>query len=182
MEIARLTGGQIFHLRDSSELKKLNPLIGSTLDFGTSSYMFKSGSMSASGRRKRSNPSTRRHSISVDDSIEHLIISITAVNPGPITLREPSGAVATSGTKVSLSQATLHLITNPQPGTWTLVVPASAGQFEFQVKSSSSTNIDFGYYFLFSPPRSRQIDIPITKPVSGEFNSTLIDIFTWGGV
>ena len=74
-----------------------------------------------------------------------------------------------SAEKLSLSQITVYQIDRPKIGGWTLIV---SGEHEFQVKSSSETNVNFEVYFIIPMQgRRRQItEVPISNPVIGKFH------------
>ena len=162
--LAEATNGQAFPLSSRMELEQLNGLTGSVLG---GSNVISIGS-NLSDRKKRSASGTSQYSIPIDDSVQDVTIALTASsNPAGVKLLNPSGVTITSG-NVALSQTTVYQISDPQVGAWQLVVPDTAGQHEFRVKSSSPTNVDFEHYFLFTPKRGRQTNIPITNPLSGE--------------
>ena len=188
--IAAATNGQVFRLSNELELGRLNGLTGSVLG-GSNSISI--GSNISNRKRRRAVSFDRlplsilrdrdhllsddlrspradqaagasHHSIVVDDSIEELTISLTAANPEQARLVDPSGVTFTSG-KISMSGATVYQISKPQSGAWDLVVFSSAGSYEFRAKSTSATNIDFEHFFLFTPTRGRQRNIPLTQPL-----------------
>ena len=76
--------------------------------------------------------------------------------------------IVISAEKLSLSQVSVYQIDRPKIGGWALVV---SGEHEFQAKSSSETNVNFGVYFIIPMRgRRRQItEVPISNPVTGKF-------------
>ena len=85
-----------------------------------------------------------------------------------IILKDPSGATVTAE-KIILSQASVYQITKPAIGYWTLEISEdTVGGYEFCVKSSSYTNIDFKHYFMVPLGRGRRkAVVPFTNPVTG---------------
>ena len=124
------------------------------------------GSGSSAGRRKRS--LATEYPISVDDSIEKVLIMVTTQNSGAgITLLDPKGKSITIG-RMPLAKGVLYEIANPVAGVYKLTVPVSAGQYKYKVTAVSGTNIDFGHYYTFIPLRGRaRVPVPIDQPLKG---------------
>ena len=85
-----------------------------------------------------------------------------------IILKDPSGTTVTAE-KIILSQASVYQITKPAIGYWTLEISEdTVGGYEFSVKSSSYTNIDFRHYFMIPLGRGRRkAVVPFANPVTG---------------
>jgi hypothetical protein len=76
------------------------------------------------------------------------------------------GVTITSG-KASMTKVSIYEIKTPRVGTWTLVIPATAGLHNYFAKSNGDTSIDFEYYFLRTIRRPRS-EVPISEPLIGE--------------
>lgn len=86
-------------------------------------------------------------------------------------MRDPTGAIVTAE-KVILSQVSVYQITKPAMGHWTLEISHdTTGEHEFDVKSSSDTNIDFKHYLMIPLGRGRRkAVVPFPNPVTGLYH------------
>lgn len=170
-KLASETCGQMLKLLNSNELMKLSGFIGVKLGGTTCLAKGATRHPNASGRKRRSPRGfSYTYNISVDDSTEKIIISVSTERMDPsINLRDPMGALVTSGNN-SLSKGAIYGITYPRPGTWKLIV-SGAGKHTYLIKGLSETNVDFGYFFVMIPTRGSKMPIPISHPLLGECDS-----------
>ena len=156
--IASDTGGLVYPLKSSLEVRELGRLVSTTLRGSASINSGGSGSNYGRHRRAVGN----EYSISVDDSIEKLLIRVTTQNSGAgITLLDPKGKPVTNG-RIALTKGAVYDLTNTLPGLYKLVVPFTAGLHKYRVNAMSGTNIDFGYYYAFIPKRGRnRVPVPV---------------------
>ena len=163
--IASDTGGLVYPLKSSLEIKELGRLVSDGLRGSAS--IGSGGSGSTSGRRRRALGS--EYSITVDDSIEKLLITVTTQNSGAVIfLLDPEGNTVTKG-RLVLTRGVVYELTNPAPGVYKLVVPVTAGLHKYRVNLVSGTNIDFGHYYAFIPKRGRnRVPVPIEQPLQGK--------------
>ncbi|PFX21152.1 von Willebrand factor A domain-containing protein 7 [Stylophora pistillata] len=182
-DLAELTSGQTISFKKDGELEKLSNLTASVLG-GTSTV---SSGSSVRHKKKRSLKDTTpsRYNFPVDESIEKLTVTVSTTRRETnvpsllgdwqgITLTDPDD-IEISAEKLSLSQISIYQIDHPKRGGWTLAV---SGDHEFQVKSSSETNVDFEVYFII-PIRGRRrqtTEVPISNPVIGKLNKMLITV------
>ncbi|PFX21151.1 von Willebrand factor A domain-containing protein 7 [Stylophora pistillata] len=176
-DLAELTSGQTISLINDGELKKLSNLTATVLD-GTSTVSMGRSSSRRKKKRSLKNTTPSRYNFPIDESIEKLTITVSTTrrrtNGQGITLTDPDN-IEISAEKLSLSQISVYQINHPKRGDWTLVV---SGDHEFQVKSSSETNVDFEVYFITRiRVRGRQTtEVPISNPVVGKLNKMLITV------
>jgi hypothetical protein len=137
-----------------------------------------------SARKKRSffwrssSKTPNSYSIPVDDSIDTLVISVTADQPTAggdmwsVSLTSPTGNLA-GVTTSNLDQGTVYQISNPNVGVWNLGIKADSNvNYDFFVKGSSADNIDFEYYFVRTTVRRRvSTTIPIISPLLGKVST-----------
>ncbi|XP_031568688.1 uncharacterized protein LOC116303307 isoform X2 [Actinia tenebrosa] len=160
-------------LTSTTELKNLNGFTGSVLG---GSNIISSGS-NISNRKKRAALTASRYSIKIDDSIGKMSICVTTDRPNQgaaISLTDSQGVTITSG-KVSMSKVSIYEIASPRVGTWTLVIPPSAGLHNYFVKSTSDSNIDFEYYFLRTIRRPPS-EVPIPEPLLGRPSKLVLTV------
>ena len=191
-EIAEATMGQVFELKDHIELEQLRNLTATSLG-GTA--VIACSIRNQTRREKRSLFKTSNsYSISVDDSIDTLVISVTAdqSTAGGDTwnalLTSPTGT-DTGASFTNLDQGTLFQISRPNVGIWNLGITAdSSVKYDFMVKASSTDNIDFEYYFVRTTVKSGiSTTVPIASPVQGKIPSYHLSViyvvlFTEGGI
>jgi len=173
-EIAQETMGQVFELKNHQELTQLEGLTATSLG-GTA--IIANGIQNQSARKKRSTSQALKSdfSIPIDDSIDTLVISVTADQPKAggnawsVSLTSPTGTIAGVTTN-NLDQGTVYQISKPNVGVWNLGVTAVSNvNYDFFVKGSSANNIDFEYYFVRTTvKRGVATTIPIASPVLGK--------------
>ena len=119
-KIAQATMGQVFELKDYNELEQLEGLTATSLG-GTT--IVATAIHKKSARKKRSSSKTsNNYPISVDDSIDTLIIYVTADQPTAdgnmwsVSLTSPTGTVSTK--THNLNQGTVYQISKPNVGIW----------------------------------------------------------------
>ena len=177
-EIARATSGQVYNLHDHTELAKLEGLTDISLG-GTA--VIESVTHTKLSRKKRSfSKSSSPYTIPVDDSIDTLVISVTADQPSAggniwsVSLTSPTETTA-GVTTTNLHQGTIYQISKPNAGIWNLNIQAdSSVNYDFFVKGSSANNIDFKYYFVRTTVRRGiYTTIPIVLPLLGKFYLSL---------
>lgn len=113
--------------------------------------------------------SWRQEILSIQYSQNKIIILLLNFTLGHgIILRDPSGTLVTAE-KIVLSQASVYQITKPAIGYWTLEISDDTAEgYEFCVKSSSGTNIDFKHYFMIPLGRGRRkVVVPFANPIRG---------------
>lgn len=181
-EIAQATMGQVFELKDHNELEQLQGLTATSLG-GTAVVVNAIHNQSA--RKKRSlSKAPNSYSIPVDDSIDTLVISVTADQPTTggsmwsVSLTSPTGNIAGVTTN-NLDQGTVYQISKPNVGVWNLGITAdSSVNYDLFVKGSSADNIDFEYYFVRTTVRRGvSTTIPITSPLLGK-----VSTYYWSAV
>ena len=162
--------GDVYPLSSSKEIRELGRIVTNSLKGSTS--IGSGGSGSSAGRRKRS--LATEYPISMDDSIEKVLITVTTQNSGAgITLLDPKGKSITIG-RMPLVKGVLYEIANPVAGVYKLTVPVSAGQHKYKVTAVSGTNIDFGHYYACVPLRGRaRVPVPIHQPLKGIYGDML---------
>ena len=173
-EIAEATMGQVFELKDHKELEQLEGLTASSLG-GTAVVANAAHTL----RKKRSLSKTSdSYSISVDDSIDTLVVSVTADhstaggNAWSASLISPTGTI-TGASSNSLDQGTVYQISKPNVGIWSLGITADSNvNYDFMVKASSTDNIDFEYYFVRTTVKKGvSTTVPIAAPLQGKISS-----------
>ena len=173
-DIAQATMGQVFELKDHHELEQLEGMTATSLG-GTA--IIANGIQNQSARKKRSTSQTQNSNfpITIDDSIDTVVISVTADQPSAagnawsVSLTSPTGTIAGVTTN-NLDQGTVYQISRPNVGVWNLGVTAVSNvNYDFFVKGSSANNIDFEYYFVRTTVRRGvSTTIPIASPVLGK--------------
>lgn len=163
--VATETGGLVYPLKSSLEIEELGRLVSNTLG-GTASIGSGGSGGSTTGRRRRA--TVTEYAISVDDTIEKILITVTTQNSGAgIILVDPKGMTVTVG-KISLARGVVYDIASPTPGVYKLMVPVSAGEHKYRVNVVSGTNIDFGHYYAYIPKRGRnRVPVPLQQPLQG---------------
>jgi hypothetical protein len=78
-----------------------------------------------------------------------------------------------------MTRVSIYEIKTPRVGTWTLVIPPTAGLHNYFVKSNSDKNIDFEYYFLMLTKKPAS-EVPVTDPLIGELKAILWCVETCG--
>ena len=169
-KIAQATMGQVFELKDSQELDQLQGLTATSL--GGTAVVANAVSENQSARKKRSSSKTSNsYSITVDDSIDTLVVSVTGDQPKAnlwsVSLTSPTGTIATTS---NLDRGTVYQISKPNAGIWNLGINADPNvKYDFFVKGSSADNIDFEYYFVRTTVRRGvSTTVPITAPLLGK--------------
>ena len=161
-ELAKETCGGIFELpksrSDIAEIKNFTRLFleGATCN-GYEGYQ-------PLGKKKRS-VAAKEYKLMVDDTMDKIIVTISTANSSPkITLRDPLGNSVEKTTVYKL--VTIFEVANRKPGLWTLTVPPDAGKHTYLFKTTSKTNMDFGFIFVI--PRVKGTPLPISHPLTGE--------------
>ena len=177
-QIAQATMGQVFELKDHNELEQLGGLTATSLG-GTA--VVANAIHNKSARKKRSSSKTsNNYSISVDDSIDTLVISVTTDQPTAggnmwsVSLTSPTGTIAGVSTNThNLDQGTVYQISKPNVGIWNLGIKTDSNvNYDFSVKGSSADNIDFEYYFVRTTVRRGvATTIPIPSPLLGKIST-----------
>ena len=162
--VAKDTWGQIYSLKNDIELKDFGSLVSNCLQ---GCVLVNSKYTVPPGRGKRA-LSSNIYPISVDDSIEKILITVTTENSGAgINLLDSKGKTITTG-RILLAKGVVYEIANPVPGVYNLSVPVSAGKHKYRVNAVSSTNIDFGHYYAYVPRRGRYgVPVPMEQPLQG---------------
>lgn len=169
-KIAQETSGQVFRLKDETELEQLTGLTAVSLG---GSAVISNAAENTSFRKRRSVSNQKKsYSIPVDDSIDTLVISVTtdqsrkSANNWGVSLTSPSG-ILTGVSQKQLDKGTVYQIINPSVGVWNLEISnGNSVNYDYYAKATSASNIDFEYYFV---KRSRRgALIPITNPVQGK--------------
>ena len=184
-ETAQATMGQVFELKNHQELEQLEGMTATSLG-GTA--IVANGIQNQSARKKRSTSQTQNSNfpIPIDDSIDTVVISVTADQPSAggntwsVSLTSPTGTIAGVTTN-NLDQGTVYQISRPNVGVWNLGVTAVSNvNYNFFVKGSSANNIDFEYYFVRTKVRRGvSTTVPIASPVLGAQAEAIL---TLGGV
>ena len=163
-EVAEETGGIVYPFHNTLDLKKLGELVSLSV---RSPASLGSGSGGSSSRKRRA--AVKEYSISVDDSIEKISITVKTQNSGTgINLLDPNGKVMVSG-RVDLTKGVVFNIDSPKTGVYKLVVPAGAGKHEYKVSGVSGINIDFGHLYVSIAKRGTRIPVPLDQPLEGMF-------------
>ena len=174
-EIAHVTSGQVFVLKNADELKHfhnftITSLVGTAiLDTAVRNRRSK--------RKKRStsSKSSMSYIIPVDDSIDTLVISVTTDRSSKsgktwnVSLNSPGDTIAGIASS-NLDMGTVYHISRPSVGMWSLYIEAETNVgYDFVAKGSTKDNIDFKVYFVRTTVR-RGINrtIPITSPLQGK--------------
>jgi hypothetical protein len=172
-DIAEETDGFVYPMKTTLDLKRLGKLVAGSLR-GT--VPIGSGTGGSSGRRKRSITHTE-YSISIDDSIEKISVSVTTQNSVTgINLIDPTGKVVKEG-RVDLTKGVVYDIESPITGVYKLIVPASAGEHKYRVSGVSGSNIDFGHYYVAIAKRGTRIPVPLDQPLQGKLTLFLRHVF-----
>jgi hypothetical protein len=175
-ELAHATSGQVYNLHDHTELEKLKKLTEMSLG-GTA--VVGSGIHTELSRKKRSFwKSSNLYAFPVDDSIDTLVITITADQPTNggntwgVSLTSPTETIPRVPT-TNLHQGTVYQIPKPHAGIWNLRIKTdSTVNYDFFVKGSSANNIDFQYYFVKTTvKRGVSTIIPIASPLLGKVST-----------
>ena len=175
-EIAEATMGQVFKLEDHKELKQLEGLTASSL--GGTAVVANAVHFQTFRRKRSLSKTSDSYSISVDDSIDTLVVSVTADhstaggNTWSASLISPTGTI-TGASSNSLDQGTVYQISKPNVGIWSLGITADSNvNYDFMVKASSTNNIDFEYYFVRTTvKRGVSTTVPIAAPLQGKISS-----------
>lgn len=93
-----------------------------------------------------------------------------------IDLKDPDNNVITSAQgKSALSRISFFIINKPKKGIWSLVISKTNGAHEFNVMSTSNSNvnIDFSYFFIFPLliGRKKKAKVSILEPVVGRLKT-----------
>lgn len=155
--VAQATGGLMFPLHSSQEIKKLSKFVKRNLQ---------GGATVDSNAVNENKPKT--YVIVVDDTIKTFVLTvIMSKTSTSVRLLSPNHAEQNATNRLDMS--VIFNIENPTPGNWTLEVPSSAGDVEYLVRTISKMNIDFShYYFKYIPKRTSQDHIPVVHPLLGE--------------
>lgn len=172
-EIAEATMGQVFELKDHNELEQLQGLTATSL--GGTAVVANAVHNQVSRKKRSLSKTSNSYSISVDDSIDTLVISVTADqstaggNTWSASLTSPTGTI-TGTSSSNLDQGTVYQISKPNVGIWNLGITANSSvKYDFMVKASSTDNIDFEYYFVRTTvKRGVSTTIPIAAPLQGK--------------
>ena len=175
-EIAEATMGQVFELKDHKELEQLQGLTAASL--GGTAVVANAVHNQVSRRKRSLSKTSNSYSISVDDSIDTLVISVTADqstaggNTWGASLTSPTGTI-TGASSSNLDQGTVYQISKPNVGIWNLGITANSSvKYDFMVKASSTDNIDFEYYFVRTTvKRGVSTTVPIAAPLQGKISS-----------
>lgn len=162
-DVASKTGGLVYSLKTTTDLKQLGQLVSRPLQ---GCFSMSSGkSESSMGRKKRA--ADVEYKISVDDSIDKVTVSVTTHNSGSgISLIDPTGKPVTEN-RVGLSSGVVYNLESPITGVYRLKVPASAGKHTYKVSGVSGMNLDFGHYYVAIPKRGTRIPVPLDQPLKG---------------
>ena len=161
-KVAQETGGVVYPFHNTLDLKKLGELVSLSV---RSPASIGSGSGGSSSRKRRA--PVKEYSISVDDSIEKISVTVKTENSGTgIKLLDPNGKVVVSG-RVDLTKGVVFNIDSPITGVYKLVVPAGAGKHEYKVSGVSEINVDFGHLYVFIAKRGTRIPVPLDQPLQG---------------
>lgn len=169
-KIADATDGLVYPLKTGFEIAKIGRVVVNSLR-GSASVSFGGGAGrpgSGPQRLVRKQALGKIYVISVDDSIERVVVKVTTQRAGAeIILISPDGKMVTKG-RVVLTRGAVYDIAKPLPGVYRLIVPDAAGQHKYRVNAVSKTNIDFGYYFVYIPRRGRnRVPVPLDQPLQG---------------
>ena len=161
-DVARETGGLVYPIHSTLDLKKLGELVSISTQ---KTAKLPSGSESPRGRGKRA--ATKQYSITVDDTIEKISITVKTQNSRTgVKLLDPIGKAVVLG-RVDLTNGVVFNIDSPVTGVYTLVVPAGAGEHTYKVSGVSGINIDFGHFYVTVAKRGSRIPVPIEQPLEG---------------
>lgn len=156
--VAQATGGLMFPLHSSKEIKKLSRFVKQNLQGGAT---VDSNNVNES--------STKSYTIVVDDTIKTLVLTVIMSKiDTSVRFISPEGVEQSATNRLDMN--VIFNLENPIPGNWTLEVPSSAGDVEYLVRTISKLNIDFShYYFKYAPRRRSRNHIPVVHPLLGEF-------------
>lgn len=155
-QVSQATGGLMFPLHSSKEIKKLSTLVKDNIEG------------EATVDQNAVDETTEKHyNIVVDDTITKMVVTVVMSKARQnIELLSPNG-VKQNVTKRFYMNA-IFTVKTPTPGNWTLKVPSTAGDVEYQVKTISKLNIDFNYYYFKYLPRIKNKNhIPVAHPLLG---------------
>ena len=157
--VAQDTGGLMFPLHNSDQIKKLSNLVQQNLR----------SVATLSANNAKDVKRDKKYVISVDDSVDTIRITVTMANPSDdVKLISPDNV--THGVTHDLELSVIFEVKNPIPGDWILTVPLDAGNHEYFVKTVNAINIDFSHYYFKYPPRIKdKSHIPVTHPLLGEY-------------
>ncbi len=155
--VAQGTGGLMFPLHSSQEIKKLSKFVKQNLQ---------GGATVDSNTVNEAN--TKTYSIVVDDTIKTLVLTVIMSKTGVrVRLVSPNGVEQNATSRLNMNL--IFNVDSPTPGNWTLHVPSSAGDIEYLVRTISKLNIDFShYYFKYLPKETSRDHIPVVHPLLGE--------------
>lgn len=164
--VAQATGGLMFPLHSSEEIKKLSTFVKQNLQ---------GGATVDSNAVNENKPKT--YVIVVDDTIKTLVLTVVMSKIGT-SVRLFSPNRTEQNTTNQLDMNVIFNVENPTPGNWTLEVPSSAGDIEYLVRTISKLNIDFShYYFKYLPKITSRDHIPVVHPLLGEYNCRCLDLY-----
>ena len=174
-DLASETGGLVYPLHNSNELIRLSTLVS---DFLKGSAYIGSGELKSavSGRRRRK--TKEQYSIPVDDSMEHLFITVVTQNSAAgIRLVDPAGNISTNSREL-LKKGVIYNIDKPIVGVFRLIVPAEAGEHKYRVNSVGAVNIDFGHYYVVVASRGSRIPVPLKYPLQGRLKLSSDELYS----
>lgn len=165
--LAQDTGGFMFPLHNSDQIKKLSNFVKQNLH-GTST-------VSAQSSQKAKN-NIKTYVIPVDDTIGTVIITVTTSSPSrdSVTLYSPDNIAQNITHDLELNL--IFEVKDPAPGNWTLTVTRSAGDHEYFVRIINKLSIDFSHYYFKYPPRPDGRHIPVAHPLLGEDAMVMIKV------
>ncbi|XP_028391229.1 hemicentin-1-like [Dendronephthya gigantea] len=164
--VAQATGGLMFPLHSSKEIRKLSGFVKQNLQGGAT---VDSNTVNEA--------STKSYTIVVDDTIKTLVLTVimSKMNTN-VRLISPDGVEQNATNRLDLN--VIFNLENPTPGNWTLQVPSSAGDIEYLVRTISKLNIDFSYYyFKYNPKMASRSHVPVVHPLLGEDALVMITIY-----
>ncbi|XP_046851457.1 von Willebrand factor A domain-containing protein 7-like [Xenia sp. Carnegie-2017] len=170
-KIAEGTGGQVFELEDAAELEKFASLTATSLHAtaDVSKFSYKA----TTERKKRSlSKQNKLYPITVDDSIDTMVISVTADQAygsgNSWSVTSSTGSLAGVPTE-KLSYGRIYEISNPKVGIWNLEIQSRPDvNYDISVKGVSTDNIDCQVYFVRTTSRRGvQTTFPISSPILG---------------
>ena len=155
--VAQATGGLMFPLHSSDEIRKLAKFVKQNLQGGAT---VDSNTVNET--------KTKTYTIVVDDTIKTLVLTVIMSKMGTnVRLMSPNGVEQNATNLMDMN--VIFDVGNPTPGNWTLEVPSSAGDIEYLVRTISKLNIDFShYYFKYLPKKSSRDHIPVVHPLLGK--------------
>jgi len=164
------TQGFGLQFNSSGEIQRMGRVISTALD-GTATIL-EVRSSGASGRivrpHKRAPGRDKTYTLPVDDTVGKLVVSFFASEEAHLVqLRNPNGLLEPR--TEDLTQGGVWIIEEPVLGLWELIIPVEVGTHSFKVKSSSSFNLEFDYFFLLRNKLGGQwIEYPIDYPLLGK--------------